>query len=74
MKKRVRVPMFEMVESGKWFDVEWKNTMIACCDCGLSHVLDFRVKKKTLQMRAERMNQTTRVLRRRRNAAAKRVR
>lgn len=43
---------------GEWFDTE-REHKLACCDCGLIHLLKFRVRKGKIQMQATRDNRAT---------------
>lgn len=36
---------------GEWFDTE-RLHKIACCDCGLVHLLRFRIRKGKIEMQA----------------------
>lgn len=46
---------FEQVKAGQWVQPIRKGYKMACCDCGLVHVLDFRLyggSRKHIQFRA----------------------
>lgn len=38
----------------EWFNVRRKDEVICCCDCGLTHRLDFRIRGNKIQMKAAR--------------------
>lgn len=50
-------------EAGKWVQPVRKGYRLACCDCGLVHVMDFRLvqhaKGKKIQFRCWRDNRAT---------------
>ena len=51
------------------FDNQWvqpvrRNYGMQCCDCGLVHRIDFRVKNGKIQLRARRDNRSTGQIRR----------
>lgn len=41
-----------VVEDGEWVTIAWKGQREKCCDCGLVHVVDYRVEEGKLQFRA----------------------
>ena len=47
-----------------WVTPIRKGYKMACCDCGLVHRLDFRVKDKAIQFKVERDNRATAAMRR----------
>lgn len=49
-----RRPTIE-VDDGEWVTIDWKAQREACCDCGLVHVVDYRVEGGKLQFRATRL-------------------
>jgi len=55
---------YPYAEEGAWHVLRWRAHRFVCCDCGLLHVLDFRVVGKQLQMRAFRDQRATGQLRR----------
>lgn len=57
--------MYRAVEDGAWVQPVRRNYGMACCDCGLVHRLDFRIKDGRVQLRARRDNRATAQLRRR---------
>jgi hypothetical protein len=68
----VRSPVFETAGGGEWFVVRRRDQLLACCDCGLAHSVDFRVRRGgKLEMRAWRLNLVTATQRRRRARAVK---
>jgi hypothetical protein len=50
---------FVQVYDGEWFQPRKRGHLMKCCDCGLVHRTDFRVKESTrglhIQMRATRL-------------------
>ena len=56
---------YEDVKGGKWYIApKHKGYLFACCDCGLVHQVDFRIKGKDIQFRLWRDNTATRNRRR----------
>lgn len=39
---------YKHVESGEWFRVAKREHRNACCDCGLVHVVDYRIVRDDL--------------------------
>ena len=57
------VKRYEKPQSGKWIQpVRWKYRM-ACCDCGLVHNMDSRVRNGRVQFRISRNGQATYAMR-----------
>ncbi len=46
-----------------WHVVNPKQYIVACCDCGLAHEYQYRLRKGYLQMRCRRANGYTRAIR-----------
>ena len=42
------------VQAGEWIQPVRKGYRMECCDCGLVHVLDFRIYRGKIQFRAYR--------------------
>lgn len=40
------------IQEGEWIQPVMKGYRMACCDCGLVHALDFRIRKGKVQLRA----------------------
>ena len=39
-------------KAGQWVTFSrWRNITLSCCDCGLVHTVDFRVKGRLLEAR-----------------------
>lgn len=59
---------YEKVESGEWVQPQRKGYKMMCCDCGLVHVMDFRIVKQGkgqgIQFRAFRNERATAAARR----------
>ena len=51
-------------KDGEWVEPEQENHHLGCCDCGLVHVLDFRIRNGNVQFRARRDNRKTAAKRR----------
>jgi len=51
-------------EEGEWVRPIRKNWQMCCCDCGLVHTIDFKVKNKVIWLRAFRNNRSTGQVRR----------
>lgn len=58
---------YPSVKAGQWVQPVRKGYKMACCDCGLVHVLNFRIRKGRVQLQAFRDNRATGQLRRRRH-------
>lgn len=56
--------VYERPSAGEWVQPVKKAYKMACCDCGLVHNLDFRVKDGRIQFRAFRNNRSTALMRR----------
>ena len=39
---------FEQLKEGEWSEMLMENQKLACCDCGLVHTINFKIKKKTV--------------------------
>lgn len=64
----------EYAENGRWS--RWvqpvrKGYKLCCCDCGLVHDMDFRIKDNRIQFRVARNNRSTAMVRRHDRAKAK---
>ena len=57
--------------SDEWVQPVKTGYRMGCCDCGLVHSLDFRIRKGRVQFRAFRDNRRTGQLRRYRHSGAK---
>jgi len=51
-------------EDGEWIQPIKKGYRLRCCDCGLVHSIDFRIKNKKIQFRVCRDNRATGQVRR----------
>lgn len=58
-----REPYYHVTE-GEWINVLMKEFYDQCCDCGLVHVVNFRKRKGTLQMRVRIDSRATAAIRR----------
>ena len=43
------------VAPNEWITIAWEGQHEECCDCGLRHVVDYRVHRGKLQFRARRL-------------------
>jgi hypothetical protein len=61
---------YEPAQSGEWIYPERRDFMLSCCDCGLVHRFDFKLKRSgkrhKILFRAFRDNRATAQLRRHR--------
>mgnify|MGYP001581134559 CR=1 FL=1 len=55
---------YETVAEGKWVQPVHRGYKMACCDCGLVHIVDFRVWNGRVQFRVARNNRSTALMRR----------
>ncbi len=58
---------FYKPKAGEWVEPVKKGYLMSCCDCGLVHSMDFRVKRGRAQFRAFRAPKVTKRQRRKRN-------
>lgn len=60
-KPRTRQRKVKYVQQldGEWFKLTRPIHKLRCCDCGLVHIVSFRIKKLTIHMRAIRDNRAT---------------
>jgi len=42
---------YQQIYAGEWFPVPRREYRQACCDCGLVHVIDFRLRKRAIELR-----------------------
>ena len=57
---------YEEPEPGQWVQPIRKGYKMCCCECGLVHRLDFRIRKRRIQFRVFRDNRATGQVRRHR--------
>jgi hypothetical protein len=62
---------YERPKAGEWVQPVRNGYKMACCDCGLVHNMDFRVKEGRAQFRVFRNNRSTALMRRHRNITVK---
>lgn len=55
---------YKVVTDGEWVQPVMKGYKMACCDCGLVHVINFRIAGKKVQLQAFRDNRKTAAKRR----------
>lgn len=49
----------KQIHDGEWVSPVHRGYVLACCDCGLRHRMDFRATKKGVQFRATRLTRKT---------------
>ena len=54
---------FEQAKSNEWIQPVRNGYLMACCDCGLVHEIDFRIFKGRIQFRAKRHSRSTGAMR-----------
>jgi len=64
--KAQRGKRYKQVHAGEWVQPVRRGYKMACCDCGLVHIMDFRIYDGRIQFRAYRNNRSTAMLRRHR--------
>lgn len=52
------------IDSDTWQTPKLNGYLVACCDCGLVHEMDFQIKDGVIQYRVRRNNQATAAKRR----------
>lgn len=62
-KPRIRHAYYK-VSAGEWVQPVRRKYRLACCDCGLVHLMDFRTLSGRIQFRAFRDNRSTAAIRR----------
>ena len=55
---------YKAAKDGEWIQPVRNGYLMACCDCGLVHEINFRVKKRKIQFQATRDNRKTAAKRR----------
>jgi len=55
---------YEKPKSGEWVQPIRRGYKMMCCDCGLVHKMNFRIKNKRIQFCAVRDNRATSATRR----------
>lgn len=55
---------YDQLTDGVWVRPSKKYKLL-CCDCGLSHDMEFRIRKGQIEFRATRNNRSTAAARRR---------
>jgi hypothetical protein len=58
---------YPIKKEGEWVFPRRKGYKFRCCDCGLVHRIDFRIKNKHIEFRAFRDNRATGQVRRHKN-------
>jgi len=65
------MPRYAEPKAGEWVQPVRKGYKMCCCDCGLVHSIDFRVKDGRVQFRVFRNNRSTALVRRHNNITVK---
>lgn len=55
---------YPQVQDGQWVQPVSRGYKMACCDCGLVHVIDFKIYRGRVQLRAHRDKRATAAKRR----------
>ena len=55
---------YPIVKSGQWIQPVRKNYKMLCCDCGLVHTMNFRIKGGRIQLQGFRDNRAIGQIRR----------
>lgn len=55
---------YPQVHDDEWVQPVQTGYKMACCDCGLVHVIDFRIEEGRIQLKARRDNRATSAKRR----------
>ena len=55
---------YEQADDGEWIRPVMRGHRNACCDCGLVHVIDYRIVDGRVEFRARRHNRSTAAMRR----------
>jgi len=50
---------YPQVQSGQWIQPVRRGYKMACCDCGLVHTMNFRLRGGKIQLQAFRDNRAT---------------
>lgn len=40
------------IDDGRWYEIAWMGQHEECCRCGVKHVVDYKVERGKLMMRA----------------------
>ncbi len=44
-----------IIDDGEWVTISWDKQREQCCNCGMVHTVDYRVKDGKFQFRARRV-------------------
>lgn len=61
---------YRQVHDGEWVQPVRRGYRMMCCDCSLVHVLNFRVRRGSIQIQAIRHKRATAAARRRKPTGA----
>lgn len=64
---------YYQVTEGEWIQPRRRAYKMACCDCSLVHVLNFRIVKGAVQLQAFRDKRATATMRRARGVTIKTI-
>jgi len=59
----MKTKSLRQIYDGDWFQPTMKKHMMACCDCGLVHRLNFRIVEDAVQIQSTRAPRYTAALR-----------
>lgn len=57
--------IYYLQQDGEWIKPQMKEYRLRCCDCGLVHILNFRITGNAIEFQAYRDNRATGQTRRR---------
>lgn len=63
---------YQVAKDGEWIQPVRRGYLLACCDCGLVHRVNFRIRKGKIQFQAFRHPQATGAYRKKRNITVER--
>ncbi len=61
-----RKSVYDQIYDGEWCTWNLRRNKLQCCDCGLVHVVDYRVRDGKVESRFERDERATQAVRRNR--------
>jgi hypothetical protein len=67
VSRRIKTAYYKP-KAGEWVQPVRRNYRLACCDCGLVHLVDFRAKHKRIQFKVRRATRNTAAIRRTKHA------
>jgi len=67
----MKLKRIKKAKDHEWLQPKMKGFVMACCDCGLVHKMDFRIVNENVQFKAVRAPRYTAAQRKKRGATAK---